>query len=239
MKHCFYTIFLCLFFSISAKAQCEDCAAIPEETFTNCFTDLGWPGHCVMYTNSESTFYYEDKDRKKRNVMQFPFPGSRNPDIEYLLSLQLDRRLKLKSDDLAFIQKALESYYAVQAVEKWEKSSLNTGYTITSSGLAYKVLESGKGNFPSKGSSVSVHYTGYFLNGEKFDSSRDRAKPFSFLLGKGQVIKGWDEGVRLMKPSSRFLFRIPAELAYGARGYPGGIPPNSVLLFDVQLLKVE
>lgn len=109
----------------------------------------------------------------------------------------------------------------------------------TPSGLQYVELEEGTGATPQTGQTVVVHYTGTLEDGKKFDSSRDRGQPFSFKIGVGQVIKGWDEGVGTMKVGGRRKLIIPAELGYGARGAGGVIPPNATLLFDVELLKVS
>lgn len=110
----------------------------------------------------------------------------------------------------------------------------------TSSGLSYKDIKVGEGLAPQIGQTVEVHYTGWLQqNDQKFDSSVDRGEPFNFILGKGQVIPGWDEGVASMKVGGKRQLVIPADLAYGARGVPGAIPPNATLVFDVELLGVK
>ncbi|MCP2731830.1 FKBP-type peptidyl-prolyl cis-trans isomerase [Limnofasciculus baicalensis] len=109
----------------------------------------------------------------------------------------------------------------------------------TPSGLKYIDLKVGEGDSPQTGKNVVVHYTGTLVNGTKFDSSRDRNSPFSFTIGVGQVIKGWDEGVATMKVGGRRQLIIPPDLGYGASGAGGVIPPNATLLFDVELLGVK
>ena len=111
--------------------------------------------------------------------------------------------------------------------------------TTTDSGLKYVDVVVGTGASPTRGKQVKVHYTGTLENGTKFDSSVDRKKPFSFIIGVGQVIKGWDEGVMGMKVGGKRKLVIPANLGYGARGAGGVIPPNATLLFDVELLDVQ
>ncbi len=108
----------------------------------------------------------------------------------------------------------------------------------TSSGLQYIDQKVGTGSIAQAGQTVTVHYTGWLENGTKFDSSVDRGQPFSFPLGAGRVIKGWDEGVQGMKVGGKRKLTIPANLGYGARGAGGVIPPNATLIFDVELLGV-
>ncbi|XP_009406340.2 70 kDa peptidyl-prolyl isomerase [Musa acuminata AAA Group] len=108
---------------------------------------------------------------------------------------------------------------------------------IGKQGLRKKLVKEGEGwDHPEAGDEVEVHYTGTLLDGSKFDSSRHRGTPFRFNLGQGQVIKGWDEGIKTMKKGENAIFTIPPELAYGASGSPPTIPPNATLQFDVELL---
>ena len=111
--------------------------------------------------------------------------------------------------------------------------------TTTASGLVFEDLVVGSGNAAASGQKVSVHYTGWLTNGTKFDSSKDRGDPFVFPLGKGQVIKGWDEGVAGMKVGGKRKLTIPPQLGYGARGAGSAIPPNATLVFEVELLDVK
>ncbi len=108
----------------------------------------------------------------------------------------------------------------------------------TPSSLTIEEITVGQGATAEKGQHVQVHYTGWLTDGRKFDSSKDRNSPFSFVLGAGQVIKGWDEGVAGMKVGGVRKLTIPAELGYGARGAGGVIPPNATLVFEVELLAV-
>jgi len=115
----------------------------------------------------------------------------------------------------------------------------NAGETTTASGLKYVDQVIGTGEVAVAGKTTTVHYTGRLENGTKFDSSVDRGQPFSFPLGAGRVIKGWDEGVQGMKVGGKRKLTIPSDLGYGARGAGGVIPPNATLIFDVELLGVR
>jgi FKBP-type peptidyl-prolyl cis-trans isomerase len=105
--------------------------------------------------------------------------------------------------------------------------------------LEIEDLEAGEGLTASKGHTVSVHYTGWLEDGTKFDSSVDRGQPFQFALGARQVIAGWDEGVQGMQIGGKRRLTIPGHLAYGKRGYPGLIPPDATLIFEVELLQLS
>jgi FKBP-type peptidyl-prolyl cis-trans isomerase len=106
-------------------------------------------------------------------------------------------------------------------------------------GMKIEILKPGNGEVSKNGDRVSVHYIGTLENGNKFDSSRDRQSPFSFILGTGQVIRGWDVGVLGMKVGEQRKLTIPPDLAYGANGVPGAIPPNATLIFEVELLGIN
>jgi peptidylprolyl isomerase len=140
--------------------------------------------------------------------------------------------------------KLAERLMAPTQIARAETSATETSgetsgeYETTPSGLKYKDIVEGTGASPQPGDTVIVHYTGRLEDGTKFDSSRDRSQPFSFKLGVGRVIKGWDEGIATMKVGGQRELVIPPELAYGDRGAGGVIPPNATLVFDVELLRI-
>lgn len=122
----------------------------------------------------------------------------------------------------------------------FQPQTVSTEVITTPSGLQYQEIEVGSGAKPKAGQDVVVHYTGWLeSNNEKFDSSVDRGQPFTFTLGQGMVIKGWDEGLASMNIGGKRRLIIPASLGYGARGAGGVIPPNATLVFDVELLDVQ
>lgn len=195
-------------------------------------------------------------DRSDFLKFTLPAPGRLNLQLKGLsanANLELydgDRKLVLasKKEDIvseAIAQRLIDygsTYYirVAQASGKDTNYLLSYGFTpdkriTTASGLQYVDLIKGAGVTPTKGKLVAVHYTGTLEDGTKFDSSYDRNQPFVFPLGVGQVIKGWDEGLSSMKVGGRRQLIIPPSLGYGSRDLPG-IPPNSTLIFDVELL---
>lgn len=189
---------------------------------------------------------------------------SRNLQDQQALGISLDAQLvakgfadglagkaQLKEEDAQAMLKDLDGQIGerrqAQAKAEQEKNTAagaaflaengkREGVTTTASGLQYEVVTAGAGAQPKATDTVTVHYTGTLVDGTKFDSSVDRGQPATFALDR--VIPGWTEGLQQMKEGAKYKFYIPSELAYGPRG-AGSIPPNSVLIFDVELLKVE
>ncbi len=126
-----------------------------------------------------------------------------------------------------------------KAKQKELLDKVAAGYNETESGLRYQILQKGNGKQASKGAMVSVHYKGQLLDGTVFDSSYKRKQPIDFAVGVGQVIKGWDEGILLLKVGDKARFVIPSNLAYGSQGAGGVIPPDATLIFDVELMDVK
>ncbi|MBD5204258.1 MAG: FKBP-type peptidyl-prolyl cis-trans isomerase [Bacteroidales bacterium] len=150
--------------------------------------------------------------------------------------MPVEEAQKLINDYLGELEaKAVEA--AKAAGSKFlEENANQEGVKTTSSGLQYVVEKEGEGAQPTASDEVTVHYTGRLLDGTVFDSSVNRGEPATFPLNR--VIPGWTEGVQLMKEGAKYVFFIPSELAYGAQGVPGAIPPHSTLIFEVELIKV-
>ena len=132
-----------------------------------------------------------------------------------------------------------KSYGYSGKIAPQHNKSLEEIMKTTASGLQYEDTNIGDGTEAKAGDTVSVHYTGWLKDGAKFDSSKDRKQAFSFNLGAGMVIKGWDEGVAGMKIGGTRKLTIPSDLGYGARGAGGVIPPNATLIFEVELLEIK
>jgi FKBP-type peptidyl-prolyl cis-trans isomerase len=149
----------------------------------------------------------------------------------------------MKTLVLAIVAVAISGFAQTATTEKKPATGGPTQVTgpstKTASGLEYWDIKVGTGPVAKSGQHVKVHYTGWLTNGKKFDSSVGTGKPFEFMLGASQVIKGWDEGVAGMKVGGQRQLRIPPGLAYGPAGHPPQIPPSSTLIFDVQLIEVR
>jgi len=143
---------------------------------------------------------------------------------QYKVQKELHQEILIRTQG-AEIEKALSK----QGVRNYEK---------TTSGVYVVIENHGQGALPESGQRVHVHYTGTLMDGTKFDSSRDRNKPFSFVLGQGSVIKGWEDGIPLFRPGGKGRLYIPSPLGYGENG-TGSIPPNAILVFDIELLDSE
>ncbi len=132
------------------------------------------------------------------------------------------------------------SYFNVSSISKNETSKIqNQSVQNQPDKLVVEILKNGNGEKAKAGDKVAVHYTGWLEDGKKFDSSLDRDQPFEFILGAGQVIKGWDIGVLGMKIGEKRKLTIPSDLAYGDLGRTGAIPPKATLIFEVELLKIN
>ena len=162
----------------------------------------------------------------------------------------------LETVEIIAVGVAAEAFQSVEAFRSFEGSresrlseekasieaeldKLATGFEKTESGLRYQILQNGSGAKAEKGATVSVHYKGQLTDGTVFDSSYKRKEPIEFVLGMGQVIAGWDEGVSLLKIGDKARFVIPSNLGYGSRGAGGSIPPDANLIFDVELVDVK
>ncbi|WP_281614216.1 FKBP-type peptidyl-prolyl cis-trans isomerase [Flammeovirga sp. SubArs3] len=220
----FFIGFIFLLYGFTANAQCEKCPPTDEKA-NYCYTDTRFEGLCAKFVSDKQYFYFAKKKKAKRIDINF----DKVDDLLTYKGLTLDKKLKLTANDLLFIQLAIET---------WNVEKKKIGYDFLSSGLGIKVLKEGTGETPQKGQEVVVHYSGFLENGEKFDSSRDRNSPFTFRVGVGQVIKGWDEGVLNLPVGSRAMLMIPSELGYGSRNV-GPIPANSTLYFDIEVLDAK
>jgi FKBP-type peptidyl-prolyl cis-trans isomerase len=146
--------------------------------------------------------------------------------------------LRLKFVLLAFIFAIALGAYVSAQTDTSHPTKVTGKPQTKAGGLEYWDIKAGTGAEAVPGKEVRVNYTGWLVNGKKFDSSVDRHQPFDFPLGGGQVIKGWDEGVAGMKVGGKRQLKIPPALGYGSRGAGGVIPPNATLIFDVELLAV-
>ena len=211
------------------SAQNCDCPIPAEEPIDYCYMSSteSLEGKCLFFIRNAEYFLYHDatEKKKKRRKRKIPVYSGETFDQKYLLSLAQEKKLKLETEDILFLKLGLMT---------WDPA----GYVITRSGLRYQINEEGDGALPQVGSQVKVHYKGYLEDGTVFDDSYSRGKPFAFELGKGKVIKGWDEGVALFTVGTKATLKIPPELGYGNKKM-GKIPANSTLFFDIEVMGTE
>ncbi len=222
MKKLMIAAFL-FFTAFSTQAQCEECPTFNDFKTDYCHTDSLFEGMCARFSDESNMFSFTRKGKFRPALTVI------DANTESLIALAKDRKAKVSAPEILFIQEALAA---------WEKERMRLGYTFTNSGLGIKVVEEGTGKLPENGKKVTVHYRGQLENGEQFDASFDRGQPFSFVLGQGRVIKGWDQGIAKLKVGSKAWLMIPPELGYGSRGAGGGkIPPNATLFFYVEVVE--
>ncbi len=219
MKYLFLVI--CLTLSLASVAQYDTCSLT--ETADYCYTDSLFVGYCAAFNEDETTFQLVTGKKTKS------IPITEETNTKYFLELATNKKLKIKPKDLLFIQ---------AATAQWAIEKMTLGFTLDDQGLGIKILQEGTGTIPQKGENIKVHYSGFLLDGTKFDSSVDRGRPIEFILGTGRVIKGWDQAFSQLKRGTKARILIPSELGYGARGAGGGtIPPNATLIFEVELME--
>lgn len=226
IKHLILFLLTILNFPSLLKAQCENCLRIPSQKIDYCFKSELFPSMCLQFADNSPHFYLD----RKKNSVQLPIPKEGENLTVYLLNLSEDKKLKMTTKEILFVQSGWE---------KWKVEQKKIGYKFEPSGLGIKVLKEGTGEYPEKGKTVVVHYTGTLLDGKKFDSSHDRGQPFKFPLGQGRVIRGWDEGIAKLKIGTKALLYIPPDMGYGSRGAGAAIPPDATLIFEVELLGIE
>ncbi len=192
-------------------------------------------GLAMMATGDSATFWVSADSMFKGGTMpEFLKAGD---EIKY--EVKIESVMTQEEYELAK-QEEMEKTKEVYAQEI-EKYASENGLDVqqTTSGLYYVITQEGEGSFPETGQTVSVHYTGKLIDGKVFDSSVDRGQPIDFPLGVGQVIPGWDEGIALLKKGSKGTLIIPPYLAYGESGAGNIIPPNAILVFDVELVDIQ
>ena len=203
------------------QAQCDDCRMPKDDVSDYCFTHPDFEGFCAQFGTDVG--YFKLRGEKKYKTV----PIGKASDMAYLKRIATDKKAKLSSLELLFV---------IEGLKVWEVEERKFGYSYEESGLGIKIIKQGTGELYKDGEEVVAHYTGYLEDGTKFDSSVDRDQTFKFPLGKGRVIKGWDEGFSKLKKGTVAWLRIPPDLGYGSRSV-GPIPPNSTLYFKVEVME--
>ncbi|MFN0200644.1 MAG: FKBP-type peptidyl-prolyl cis-trans isomerase [Bacteroidia bacterium] len=236
-------MFCANFYQMYAQT-CEKCKTIEDFHAEDCYTSATFQGKCAQFNTNTTQFYFQAEEGKKPLALEINKTKSSR---DNLIALAGDTKLKLTGLDVLFLEDALAHWKEklldirvkrTAATTRTESELQAMEFTKTQTGLEYKIIEQGDGKKAEPGKAVQVHYRGYLTNGTIFDESFSRGQAFGFDLGRGRVIRGWDEGIALLKEGDRAVFRIPAELAYGSRAMGDKIPANSVLVFEVVLMKV-
>jgi len=220
----FFVIIYSLANIFHVSAQCDNCVNKDKTQADFCYTDDSFDEYCAAFSVAQTSF----KFIKKKKIMIVPIVN--HNEKRQIISLAKDKKLKLSGLDLIFI---------IDALKAWEKAERDIGMNYTDSGLGIKIVKQGDGPIPKSGQEVVVHYTGMLQDGTKFDSSYDRNTPFSFPIGQGRVIKGWDEAILKLNTGTHALLKIPPELAYGKRGAGTVIPPNATLYFEIEIISIQ
>jgi hypothetical protein len=209
----------------NTPAACEPLPAGKKADF--CYSHPAIAGKCVMFVAKDTGALYFSPAKGKVLTLSKPKSAAL---ADMLKFLSANPKVKFKPEDILLIQSSLPL---------WDSVMVNLGFTELPSGLAYKVIQEGSGKLPEKNKRVQVHYRGYFMDGKEFDNSFKRGQPIDIVLGAGQVIKGWDEGIGLFKVGSKGTLRIPYGMAYGERGIPGVIPAKATLFFDIEVVSAD
>lgn len=218
------TAFLFCSFLITNLLGQDKCYSITQKG-DFCFESADLPGYSAKFNEKLKMFWFRTPKSKKTTALEL---SDTLPNTAYYLNLLALKTIK-KPQTVLFLQAALGA---------WDKIKLTLNYNYTDSGLGIKILKSSKGEEVESGQTVTVHYTGMFEDGRIFDSSVERDVPFSFKVGEGRVIKGWDEGLAKLRVGNIAFLQIPPDLGYGPEGR-GIIPGNATLYFKIEVLSVE
>ena len=202
----------------------QDCILISQKG-DFCFESSDFIGYSAKF-NEKSSLGWLRHPKSKRTI-ELNLPDTLPPTVYYRNLIRT--KIIKKPTTLLFIQTALTSWYKIK---------LTLNYNYTDSGLGIKIIKTSQGKRVQAGQFVQVHYTGMFEDGRIFDSSKARSNPFTFKVGEGQVIKGWDEGLTKLHVGDIVLLKIPPDLGYGSQER-GIIPANSTLYFEIEVLSIE
>lgn len=225
-----FLFFLLCFYGSSAFAQCEDCTDANGSKGDFCFSNPEISGYCVCFYAEKNEVLIHSTAGKKKTSHTLALPTEDQSINTWLIGLSGDKKLKLTIPEALLLQ---------ESIPNWNREKRTIGMKETASGLKYKIIKEGTGKLPEISKNVSVHYIGTLTDGTEFDNSVKRGQPISFPLGMGRVIKGWDEGIALLKVGSKAILCIPPALGYGSRGAPPVIPPDATLFFEVELVNAD